>query len=613
MISRKVIKVVKENTFNQAWTLFDTYDMPISKNHLFKKYELSDIVEFLVSANEVNLMISNMNLFEELFVELDKFKDVIKLNVIAKDEKIVSRCNELNISDVTINDSFDFNYIAIIGEEKKCFILKEQFIETSDIANRIYFDNENIVTSYNFLSQVARIVIIDKAGNKYYSKLIEEAQKENVECIYVVDSKNYSKEIFNYALVKNIKLVCSDVIREGVVVQYKNTILSELYVLGENKFFTSQTESIDDYISNNYRCLFCDDNVEYTDLFDKAYCISNGTVELFNIVDTKVLFYDVKTESISDFISEKFDMSIIDNHNNYSNKAYKIEYQFNLIPPIMDNSYEVSSIYEDIHNLINNWNELQTLNIEGLKKDYYEILNDDVGLIEFFDETINFTESLNKFISEANYSGYYKLLNNAKALYENYKSSLILRCKEMYSLVNEEVHDSKLDKFDNEIAGYRETISEKINLISEGIDVISNRRSVEILEKKIEDLLRLKASFENSDSNKDDKGLEIFIDKCNEILANDKKIQSLSDIVRVKDVSKMAKLKSFVDNYLYAVNVYIKECLNVIDRLREANIPEEYTVYEKNGERYIVIDDLFEYYDTKKIREDFNLKCIARR
>ena len=428
-----------------------------------------------------------------------------------------------------------------------------------------------------------------------------------------MDSKNYSKEIFNYALVKNIKLVCSDVIREGVVVQYKNTILSELYVLGENKFFTSQTESIDDYISNNYRCLFCDDNVEYTDLFDKAYCISNGTVELFNIVDTKVLFYDVKTESISDFISEKFDMSIIDNHNNYSNKAYKIEYQFNLIPPIMDNSYEVSSIYEDIHNLINNWNELQTLNIEGLKKDYYEILNDDVGLIEFFDETINFTESLNKFISEANYSGYYKLLNNAKALYENYKSSLILRCKEMYSLVNEEVHDSKLDKFDNEIAGYRETISEKINLISEGIDVISNRRSVEILEKKIEDLLRLKASFENSDSNKDDKGLEIFIDKCNEILANDKKIQSLSDIVRVKDVSKMAKLKSFVDNYLYAVNVYIKECLNVIDRLREANIPEEYTVYEKNGERYIVIDDLFEYYDTKKIREDFNLKCIARR
>ena len=151
-------------------------------------------------------------------------------------------------------------------------------------------------------------------------------------------------------------------------------------------------------------------------------------------------------------------------------------------------------------------------------------------------------------------------------------------------------------------------------LIVEGIDVTSNRRSVEILEKKVADLLRLKASFENkANTISDDKGLEVFLDKCNEILNNDKQIHSISDIVRTKEITKMAKLKAFVDSYLYAINTYIRNCLSVIDRFRDINIPENYSVYEKNGERYIVIDDLHEYYDTKDLREEFNLKCIARR
>ena len=40
---------------------------------------------------------------------------------------------------------------------------------------------------------------------------------------------------------------------------------------------------------------------------------------------------------------------------------------------------------------------------------------------------------------------------------------------------------------------------------------------------------------------------------------------------------------------------------------------EKYQIFEKKGQRYIVIDELKEYTDTKEIQEKFNLLCLTRR
>ena len=51
----------------------------------------------------------------------------------------------------------------------------------------------------------------------------------------------------------------------------------------------------------------------------------------------------------------------------------------------------------------------------------------------------------------------------------------------------------------------------------------------------------------------------------------------------------------------------------LIEQLLAIEIPEDYKVFEKEGQRYIVINELKEYSDTKMIREKFNLLCLTRR
>jgi hypothetical protein len=51
----------------------------------------------------------------------------------------------------------------------------------------------------------------------------------------------------------------------------------------------------------------------------------------------------------------------------------------------------------------------------------------------------------------------------------------------------------------------------------------------------------------------------------------------------------------------------------LVEQLLAIEIPEDYQVFEKEGQRYIVIDELKEYEETKTIREKFNLLCLTRR
>ena len=68
----------------------------------------------------------------------------------------------------------------------------------------------------------------------------------------------------------------------------------------------------------------------------------------------------------------------------------------------------------------------------------------------------------------------------------------------MLNSINEESSGTKFDKFDNEIAGYEQTIKEKNELIKKDIEVLSNKRRVEILTRKINNLLELKKHFEKA-------------------------------------------------------------------------------------------------------------------
>ena len=336
----------------------------------------------------------------------------------------------------------------------------------------------------------------------------------------------------------------------------------------------------------------------------------------FAIKDKIVIERTVDIPLMPDFISETFDKSETDEHNKYSAIAKNVEYQFTLVPPLKDDTYKPSCIYEPILALNK---EIKTI----CKIDFVNAINEirkfseQDGLSFVFTEINDWYKWLVKAVSEYNYKGYY--FNNSQFLdlMKDTQLRLLSYCEQMFSEINTENSDTKFDKFDDEIAGYQSQVAEKKALIEKGIDVLKNTSRVKTLEKKISDLLGLKKRFEGTSSNRDSKELRGFLQKCNDVIAGRYKAitneESIGQVLEKTETTKMMMLNSFVVKYLYGFNEFMGKLVPLIKQLLAIEIPEDYQVFEKEGQRYIVINEIKEYGDTKAIREKFNLLCLTRR
>ena len=126
----------------------------------------------------------------------------------------------------------------------------------------------------------------------------------------------------------------------------------------------------------------------------------------------------------------------------------------------------------------------------------------------------------------------------------------------------------------------------------------------------------MKKHFESNSGSRNDKNLNTFIKHCEELLEGKHKVindDSIGNIVKPKEETKLAKLEAFVENYLFSIKKYDDECLVILDKLSKESIPEDYAVYDKKGQRYIIINNLDEFEKTKSICTEFRLKCITRR
>ena len=126
----------------------------------------------------------------------------------------------------------------------------------------------------------------------------------------------------------------------------------------------------------------------------------------------------------------------------------------------------------------------------------------------------------------------------------------------------------------------------------------------------------MKKHFESSSGSRNDKNLNAFIKHCEELLEGKHKVindDSIGNIVKPKEETKLAKLEAFVETYLFLIKKYDDECLVTLNKLSKESVPEDYAVYDKKGQRYIIINNLDEFEKTKSICTEFKLKCIARR
>lgn len=617
MISNKLVTIVIDNQFNKGWTLFSPTSFEIEKNWQFKKADLSNVIKLITFSTQVNLILSQTCLPSRVINELEWSNKYIKINIIAKSKDIVDRYKNLTFNSCKIDGSLNLNYIGITGKSNGYFMLGDDLCEIDESVEKIYFNSAKTSDKYSALEKAKMMIVCNDSKHQDFTNLLSLSNKYGAKCRYVIKDKYFDRAAYDFAKNNKIKLFVSNDVENVVLIINKDDSISRLSVLNDGYVVLYPIDRISTYIGNIYKNLFLKDTIEVDKIPADVYSCFDGKNEKLNIVDAVMVKKDVVISEMSDFVDEIFDKSITESHNNYSNRGKTTQYFFTLIPPLFDSSYVESSIYAPTHKLQKEWATLNKIRFDRVVRDYREFMNKDSKLISFIDYSKKFTDKLEEMVKNCSYRGYYSEIEKAIGIYEDYQKSIFDDCLFIFNEINSESSGTKFDKFDAEIEGYRKTIKEKEALVFMGTDVLSNKRRIEILNKKIEDLLVLKEKFEGSAASRSNKEADSFIAYCKKLVdgvsVSSDDSDSIGKIVNTNEGSKLVKLNSFVSNYLKQISDYLIKCIACLKNLRDIHIPEDYPVFEKEGQKYIVLNELSEYEATKGLCKEFSLKCLARR
>ena len=617
MISNKLITIVKDNQFNEGWTLFTSASFEVEKNYQFKKIELSNIVKLITFSKEVNLILAETCLSSRMINELEWVNKYIKLNIIAKNKNIIERYNNLIFNSCKIDETININYIGIEGKINGYFIIGEDIYEVDKSVEEMYYRKKLSKDKYACFDNVESLIICNSGSHKDFGNVVNLAKEHNAKCCYVIDYRAFDRSVFDFAKKNQIELFVSEYVQDAVLVVNKDNSICKLLVLNDGNIVLYQIDKVHTYVGEVYKNLFLEDTIDTSRMPLDVYMCINGKNKKLDIKDKVIVSKDIFIDEMSNFVDEIFDQSIVDNHNEYANIGKRTQYNFTLFPPLIDSSYQVSSIYNPILKLYEERDSINKINFEKIVIDYHKLMNSDSKLIQFINYQKLFKDKLEYMISKYSYKGYYSELNEAIKKYSECKDGLLDDCLFMFNEINVQSSDSKFNVLDTEIAGYRKTIKEKEALISKGVDVLSNQRRVEMLSNKINGLLRLKEKFKDSAGSRQNKEADSFIENCRNLIEGPSKYyeenDSIGKVINSEEQSKIVKLNVFMANYLKRINDFLTSAITCLKNMNDVHIPEEYTVFEKNNQRYIVINELSEFDRVKTLCREFSLKCLARR
>ena len=618
MIKNKLITITKENQFDMGWTIFTPYQLPFYKNPRYKSLLVTDIVRAITRSDKVYIVLSEECLASAIIKELEWVNKYTTIELIAKTEQITQRYSSIKFSRVKINPDITFNYLSIIGAISLSVMIDNGYTETNTLVKEVYFDGHSATNNFSFLSDLEEVMFVGDCFDNEYAELYNECLRQGKKTYRVINKRKYNKEIFDKFNGTKTLLLLSDFARSGILGFTRGGEIRKIFKAKEGLFFVSAIERVDENIGELYACVWQGQERTLQDIEGKKsiYAWWDKEIFPFAIKDKIVVERTIDISLMSDFISETFDKSETDKHNQYSAIAKNVEYQFTLVPPLKDDTYKLSCIYEPILSLAK---EIKKVYKIDFVKAIEEIKNfsEQEGLSYVFAEINDWYKWFVKAVNDYTLKGFYSKNEQLLNLLKDTQKRLLSYCEQMFSEINTENSDTKFDKFDDEIAGYKRQVEEKKALIEQGIEVLKNTSRVKTLEKKISDLLGLKKRFEGTSSNRDSKELQAFLQKCNDVIAGRYKAvtseESIGQVLEKTEKTKMMMLNSFVVKYLYVFNAFMEKAVSIVEKLLEIEIPEDYQVFEKDEQRYIVINELKEYEETKTIREKFNLLCLARR
>ena len=618
MIKNKLITIIKENQFDMGWTIFTPYQLSFYKNPRYKSLLVSDIVRSITRSDKICIALSEECLASAIVKELEWVNKYTTIELIAKTKKIVARYSTISFSSVKINPDITFNYLSIKGSLPLSVMIDNGYTETTTLLKEIYFDGNRATNNFSFLSDLETVMFVGDCFDNEYADLYNECLNKGKTTYRVVDKKRYNKDTFDRFNGTKTLLLLSDFARDGIIGFTRDGEIKKIFKAADSLFLVSSIERVDENVGELYVCVWQGKERTLQELEGRKsiYAWWDKEIRPFVIKDKIVVERTVDIPLMPDFISETFDKSETNEHNKYSAIAKNVEYQFTLVPPLKDDTYKPSCIYEPILALNKEIKKVYKIDFVNAIDEIREFSEQD-GLSFVFAEINDWYKWFVKAVNECTYKRYYSKNSQFLNLLKDTQSRLLSYCEQMFSEINTENSDTKFDKLDDEIAGYQRQVVEKKALIEQGVDVLKNTSRVKTLEKKINDLLGLKKRFEGTSSNRDSKELQAFLQKCNDVISGRYKAitseESIGQVLEKTETTKMMMLNSFVVKYLYVFNEFIGKIALLVEQLLSIEIPEDYQVFEKEGLRYIVINELKEYNDTKTIREKFNLLCLTRR
>ena len=468
----------------------------------------------------------------------------------------------------------------------------------------INFEKEDKDT-YKFFKKYQTIFIIDETYNNKYKELIEKSKEKRL--------KNFNKQLRDELIKLGVDIMVCDKVSPAVLLSNNE---NRLYCLKyyNNKQIIFETSCLNYFVKGNLY-LNSRKSIGIKELPREFLCFTGDKVEKCCIQEEMEVPIEVQCLTMDDFINGNFDKSIIDKHNDYSMKCKVVKYKFILNPPKINSEYRISSVYDDIKKVAKN--------IEELDSDALQSFKDDVKNLEsgtWIEKTINnflkIKMNVLNVINNYQYTGFDKYCEESIDDLEKNKSKMFDKIFNIYKSFNKGAEVAKYSKFDEEIDGYRKTIKDKEKLIQDNIEVLSNKKRIEILSKKIEDLELLKQQFESKENSRDITVKDSFCSNYNKWINKQQTdllhFDSVTGVVK-KEASQSGKFENLLEKYLYTFNDYYDNFVSFLKQIIKCLVfPLEYTVYEKNNQNFIVINSLEENESVKNICKKYNLFTVAK-
>lgn len=602
MIENKLVTIKKSNTFDKGWALFEKYNIPIVNTIEpgAKTVTLAEIVQAITFSKSVDIILKEPCLPSNIVSELQWVSSRgVKLRLLAKSQDIIDKYSAIKFAETKVISFISVNFLAIFGEKPFYVSLSDYYIRTDGAIWMLHFGVNYGGNRWQILDGATRVVVIEQSATLIYKDYIDECIRRNIPIDYVVPVDKFSEELCK-RVPKEVNLCVSENIKPG------------LLVFG--KYYAYTKDTVRFFCGDTYRNLRLADDISTSRLRSDTYCCLNGSLHPLVIEDTKVVKRTVQVELMSDFVTENFDRSETELHNDYSAEVSSVEYQFTLVPPKFDNSYQLSDMYAPLIALRDAWKKHQCYDLRQARKTLGDIITQ-CDLLKVMDQILQFDKWLTEAVGKYDYHGYSDsvsaLLQNMTDAFNNYLQYF----EQIFVKINGSTSDSKFDKLEADIQQYRNTIDEKNLLIEQGKNVLENKQAIERLKLEISKLEVLKKNFEGKSVAQIGKAIEEYRAKCQRIVdgASTESVNddSIGNVIHQSE-SRAEAFERFTENYLVSLRNYLQNTQCIVEQLSQQDIPEDYPVYDKNGERYIVINDLSEYETTLPIQTKYQLKCLAR-